>query len=152
MGPQNVKILGPQGPKILKLWGPGGPKMGGPYSHMTPGEVAAHESQSIFCYSGSYSEQRPSRMCGHRAHNLLVLRSPQFSFLRSDREVQCAGTNLCWRCTCFSPTSEGSATVSRSKHWSDDCQIFQTCSTSPVGEKQYTVKILCTLSLKQEKD
>ena len=29
MGPQNVKILGPQGPKILKLWGPGGPKMGG---------------------------------------------------------------------------------------------------------------------------
>jgi len=30
MGPQNVKILGPQGPKILKLWGPGGPKMGGP--------------------------------------------------------------------------------------------------------------------------
>ena len=23
MGPQNVKILGPQGPRILKFWGPG---------------------------------------------------------------------------------------------------------------------------------
>ena len=37
----------------------------------THGE-AAHESLSIFCYSGSYSEQRPSKMCGHRALDLLV--------------------------------------------------------------------------------
>ena len=47
---------------------------------MEPGEEAAHESQSIFCYSGSYSEQCPSKMCGQRAHNQLVVRSPQFSF------------------------------------------------------------------------
>ena len=44
------------------------------------GKEAAHDSQSIFCYSGSYSEQCPSRMCGHCTLNLLVLRSPQFSF------------------------------------------------------------------------
>ena len=45
-----------------------------------PGKEAVHKSQSIFCYSGSYSEQLPSRMCGHRALNLVVLRSPQLSF------------------------------------------------------------------------
>jgi len=56
-----------------------------------PGEEAAHESQSIFCYSGSYSEQRPSRMCGHRAHNLLVLRSPLFSFTLRPRAQICVG-------------------------------------------------------------
>ena len=45
-----------------------------------PGKEAAYENQWIFCYSASYSEHRPSSMCGHRAHNLLVLRSQQFSF------------------------------------------------------------------------
>ena len=45
-----------------------------------PGKEVAHKSQSIFCFSGSYSKQRPSRMCDHHAHNLLVLRSLQFSF------------------------------------------------------------------------
>ena len=43
-----------------------------------PGKEAAHESQSI-------SEQRPLRMCGHHAHNLLVLRSPRFSFTLGPR-------------------------------------------------------------------
>ena len=71
---------------------------------MELGEEAAHESQSIFCYFDSYSEQCLSRMCGHCAHSLLVLRSPQFS----DCEVRAGHmTNLCWRYVCFSPTSKG---------------------------------------------
>ena len=49
------------------------------------GEKAAHESQSLFCYSRSFSEQHLSRICAHRAHNLLVLRSPQFSFTLGPR-------------------------------------------------------------------
>ena len=32
---------------------------------LEPGEEAAHESQSIFCYSGSYSEKCPSKMPPH---------------------------------------------------------------------------------------
>ena len=47
-----------------------------------PGEEAAHKSQSIFCYSGSYSDKR--QKC-HRARNLLVLGSPQFSFTLGQR-------------------------------------------------------------------
>ena len=39
---------------------------------MEPSEELAYESQSILCYSGSYFEQCPSRMCGHCAHNLQV--------------------------------------------------------------------------------
>ena len=38
------------------------------------------KASQFFFYSRFYSEQRLSRMCGHRARNLLVLRSPQFSF------------------------------------------------------------------------
>ena len=91
---------------------------------LKPGKEAAHESQSIFCYSGSYSEQLPSRMCGHHAHNLLV----RSSLLCLDRKV-------CGWYACFSPASEGSATSSQSKHWSGDCQVCQTCSTCPVREK-----------------
>ena len=30
---------------------------------LEPGKEVAHESQSIFCYSGSYSKQHPARMC-----------------------------------------------------------------------------------------
>ena len=37
------------------------------------------------CYSGSYSKQHPAWMCGYPAHNLLVLRSPQFSFMFGPR-------------------------------------------------------------------
>jgi len=88
---------------------------------------------SFFCYSGSYSEQRPSRMCGYRAHNLLVLRSPQFSF--THRSQSLCEHSLCWRYACFSCTSEGSATSSQWKHWSGDCRVCQTCSASPVREK-----------------
>ena len=47
---------------------------------LKPGEEVAHESQSIFCYSGSYSEQRLSRMCGHCTLTLLVLMSLHFYF------------------------------------------------------------------------
>ena len=45
-----------------------------------PGEEVVHKSQWIFCYSGSYSEQHLTRMSDHCTHNLLVLRSLQFSF------------------------------------------------------------------------
>ena len=44
-----------------------------------PGKKTAHESQSI-------TEQCSLRMCGHRAHNLLVnLRSPRFSLTLGPR-------------------------------------------------------------------
>ena len=48
-----------------------------PHARMEPGKVVtcvwmAHKSQSIL-------------MCDHRAHNLLVLRSPQFSFTLGPR-------------------------------------------------------------------
>ena len=42
---------------------------------------------------------------------------------------------------CFSPTSEGSATSSQSKHWSGDCRVRQTCSASPVREIKETVPL-----------
>ena len=47
-----------------------------------PGEEAAHKSQSIFCYSAWILFQAtPVKKCvhGHCTHNLLLLRSPQFS-------------------------------------------------------------------------
>ena len=37
------------------------------------------------------------------------------SLLCLDPKV-CVGTNLCWRCACFLPTSEGSANLSQPKH------------------------------------
>ena len=52
------------------------------------------------------------------------------SLLRSERKV-CAGTNLYRRYVCFSPTSEGSATLSQSKHWSGDRRVCRTCSAGP---------------------
>ena len=51
-------------------------------------------------------------------------------FLRSNHEVR-AGINLCRWYTCFLPTSEGSATLSQTKHWSGDCRVCRTCSAGP---------------------
>ena len=87
--------------KILENWGPGPPisyENGdlGPQFHMKMGTRGPHFGRSPFSldtrrrsgtwkpvnvfYSGSHSKQRLSRICGHHTHNLLVLRSPQFSF------------------------------------------------------------------------
>ena len=53
-----------------------------------PGEEPEYESQSIFCYSGSYSKQCLSKMCGHCTHNLQV----SGVLLCSDCKV-CVGKN-----------------------------------------------------------
>ena len=66
MGPQNVKILGPQGPKFLKLWGPGGPKIGGPYSHMTPGEPGNEASIMLRITSLALSHKPSAHAYGWR--------------------------------------------------------------------------------------
>ena len=91
-------------------------------------EEATHETQSMFCFAFSL-DLIPSSV---RQENLWPP-SYLFSGLRSslllfDREV-CAGTNLCWRCACFSPTSEGSATSSQSKPlvW----QWHRVCTMNP---------------------
>ena len=81
-----------------------------------PGEEMVHKSKWIFCYSGSYSEQHPTRMSDHCTHNLLVLRSPQFSFKLGPQSSW--GTNLWWQYACFSTASKGLATSPQSKHWS----------------------------------
>ena len=59
----------------------------------------------LLAYSESYSEQRLSRMCGQRAHNLLVFRSPQFSFTFGLWSSCRHKTVL----ACFFRTSKGSA-------------------------------------------
>ena len=51
-----------------------------------------HASQSKFCLALD-SKQRPLRMCGHSAQNLLVLRSPQVSFMFGPYVY--TGMNLC---------------------------------------------------------
>ena len=69
---------------------------------------------------------------------LTICRSPEFSFmlgLRSSCGQKSVGD------MCFSPTSEGSATSSQSKHWSGDCRVRQTCSASPVREIKETVPL-----------
>ena len=48
-----------------------------------------------------YSEQHPSRMCVHRAHNLLVLRSPQLSFTLRLRSL-CRHKSVLAICMCLS--------------------------------------------------
>ena len=66
-------------------------------------------------------------MFGHRAACSQV---SEVHFYARTAEVR-AGTNLCRRYVCFSPTSEGSATSSQSKHWSGNCRACRTCSTAP---------------------
>ena len=50
--------------------------------------------------------------CVATALSICLLPDLRSSLLRSVREVR-AGTNLCWRYACFSPTSEGSVTSSQ---------------------------------------
>ena len=84
------------------------------------------------------------------------------SLLRSDLEVQgvraqiCVGIDdrvrmdhlSCRRCVCFSPSSEGSATSSQSKHWSGDRRVCQTCSAGPVVDRPRPVTWLQLFSAK----
>ena len=61
-----------------------------------PGEEAAHKSQSIFCYSAWILFQAtPVKKCvhGHCTHNLLVLRSTQFS-VRLGPQSSCGHKSL----------------------------------------------------------
>ena len=109
-----------------------------------PDEEATHETQSMFCFAFSLDLIPSSARQECVATELLVLRSPQFS-LRLDREVR-AGTNLCWQYACFSPTSEGSATSSQSKHWSGDCRVCRTCSAGPVVVVVEVMYFLCMVS------
>ena len=91
-----------------------------------PGEKAAHESQSIFCYSGLIPSNTRED-CVATSPLICLFSGIRSSLLCSDHKVR-GDTNLCWRYACFSPTSEGSATSSPSKHWSGDCRVYQTCS------------------------
>ena len=94
-----------------------------------PDEEATHETQSMFCFAFSLDLISSSARQECVATELLVLRSLQLSFTLGP-EVR-AGTNLCRRYACFSPTIEGSATSSQSKHWSGDRRVCRTCSAGP---------------------
>ena len=69
-------------------------------------------------------------MCGRRAQNLLVLRSPQL-FFTFGLYVR-AGMDLYRRYAGFLPASKGSAMLSQSKYCSGSCQVCQTCPAAPV--------------------
>ena len=94
-----------------------------------PDEEATHETQSMFCFAFSLIlfQAAPVKNVWPSSCLFSGLRS---SILRSDREVR-AGTNLCKRYACLSPTSEGSSTSSQSKHWSGDRRVCRTCSAGP---------------------
>ena len=80
-GPPISYENGDPGPQFHMKMGTWGPHFGGfPFSLDTGRRSGTQKPVNVFFYSGSHSKQRLSRMCGHRTHNLLVLRSPQFSF------------------------------------------------------------------------
>ena len=97
-----------------------------------PRERATHASQSEFWLVLSHSKQRRPRICGHRAQNLLVLRSPQLSFTFGPYVR--AGMDLFGRHAGFSHASKASALLSesQSKLWSGGRLVCQTCFATTV--------------------
>ena len=101
----------------------------------------AHESQSIFHYSRSYSKQHTSRMCSYCVFNLLVLRSQLFSFTFVPQSSW--GHKSVLGMVCFLPTSEGSQ-----HHLGQNIGLVcETCSTSPVTEKWMDNRNLSTVKI-----
>ena len=68
---------------------------------------------------------RNARQKCHRTHNLLVLRSLQFSFTLGPQS-SCGHKSVL---ACFSPIQ--AKCWQHNLHWPGDCQVCQTCSTNP---------------------
>ena len=93
--------------------------------------TVTHETKSMFSFAFSLDLISSSIRQECVATRLLACSQVSTVLFYARTAKVRVGTNLCRRNTCFSLTSEGSATLSQTKHWSGDCRICRTCSAGP---------------------